>query len=431
MPLFCFAMLATALALVFALPPLTVDLVFLELDRKLGFHFFDVAQGGSALLWQHLFWIFGHPEVYIIVLPAFGIATAIIPTFSRRRMVAFPLVALAELMVGFIGFGVWAHHMFAVGLPQATVVLFAAASLIIVIPSGIQIFAWITTIVAGRPLFATPLLWIVGFIVFFVFGGLSGITFAAVPFDQQVTDTYYVVAHFHYVIWGAAVFPVFGGMYYWFPKVTGRMYHEGLGQASFWLAFLGTNLTFFPMHISGLLGMPRRVYTYEDGLGWSGYNLLSSVGAVVLTVGLLLVFVNLAVSLRRGARAPADPWGAPTLEWATSSPPPPFNFPVIPRVTSAYPNWDREDREADVDRLREGILVLDEGHETPATTVRDARLDEVLRMPPESWAPLLLALALALAFVMLLTDHFAVAGAFAALGLLVLAVWHAREPEQT
>jgi cytochrome c oxidase subunit I+III len=431
MPLFCFAMLATALALVFALPPLTVDLVFLELDRKLGFHFFDVAQGGSALLWQHLFWIFGHPEVYIIVLPAFGIATAIIPTFSRRRMVAFPLVALAELMVGFIGFGVWAHHMFAVGLPQATVVLFAAASLIIVIPSGIQIFAWITTIVAGRPLFATPLLWIVGFIVFFVFGGLSGITFAAVPFDQQVTDTYYVVAHFHYVIWGAAVFPVFGGMYYWFPKVTGRMYHEGLGQASFWLAFLGTNLTFFPMHISGLLGMPRRVYTYEDGLGWSGYNLLSSVGAVVLTVGLLLVFVNLAVSLRRGARAPADPWGAPTLEWATSSPPPPFNFPVIPRVTSAYPNWDREDRDADVDRLREGILVLDEGHETPATTVRDARLDEVLRMPPESWAPLILALALALAFVMLLTDHFAVAGAFAALGLLVLAVWHAREPEQT
>jgi cytochrome c oxidase subunit I+III len=428
MPLFCFAMLATAFALVFALPPLTVDLVFLELDRKLGFHFFDAAQGGSSLLWQHLFWIFGHPEVYIIVLPAFGIATAIIPTFVRRRMVAFPLVALSELMVGFIGFGVWAHHMFAVGLPEVTLTFFAAASLIIVIPSGIQIFAWITTIVTGRPVFATPLLWIVGFIVFFVFGGLSGITFAAIPFDQQVTDTYYVVAHFHYVIWGAAVFPVFGGMYYWFPKVTGRMYHEGVGQLSFWLAFVGTNLTFFPMHVAGLLGMPRRVYTYEDGLGWSGYNLVSSIGAIVLTAGLVLVFANLATSLFRGARVGPDPWGAPTLEWTTTSPPPPFNFPVIPTVTSAYPNWDRADREADARRLAEGVLVLEEGHETPATTVLDARLDDVLEMPPESPWPVVLTLCLVLLFVMLLTGHYALAGGFAALGLLTLAAWHAKEP---
>jgi cytochrome c oxidase subunit 1/cytochrome c oxidase subunit I+III len=429
MPLFCFAMLATAFALVFALPPLTLDLVFLELDRKLGFHFFDVAQGGSALLWQHLFWIFGHPEVYIIVLPAFGIATAIIPTFARRRMVAFALVALAELMVGFIGFGVWAHHMFAVGLPALTTIFFAAASLVIVIPSGIQIFAWITTIVTGRPAFATPLLWIVGFIVFFVFGGLSGITFAAIPFDQQVTDTYYVVAHFHYVIWGAAVFPVFGGMFYWFPKVTGRMYHEGLGQLSFWLTFLGTNLTFFPMHISGLLGMPRRVYTYEEGLGWGGYNLVSSIGAAVLTLGLLLVLANLAASLLRGPLAGPNPWDAPTLEWATSSPPPAFNFPVTPTVSSPYPNWDRADREVDARRLGEGALVLEEGHETPATTVLDARLDEVLEMPAESGWPVVLALCLTLVFVLLLTGHYLVAGGFAALGLVVLAAWHTKEPE--
>ena len=429
MPLFCFAMLATAFALVFALPPLTVDLVFLELDRTLGFHFFDVAQGGSSLLWQHLFWIFGHPEVYIIVLPAFGIATAIIPTFARRRMVAFALVALAELMVGFIGFGVWAHHMFAVGLPALTTIFFAAASLVIVIPSGIQIFAWITTIVTGRPAFATPLLWIVGFIVFFVFGGLSGITFAAIPFDQQVTDTYYVVAHFHYVIWGAAVFPVFGGMFYWFPKVTGRMYHEGLGQLSFWLTFLGTNLTFFPMHISGLLGMPRRVYTYEEGLGWGGYNLVSSIGAAVLTLGLLLVLANLAASLLRGPLAGPNPWDAPTLEWATSSPPPAFNFPVTPTVSSPYPNWDRADREVDARRLGEGALVLEEGHETPATTVLDARLDEVLEMPAESGWPVVLALCLTLVFVLLLTGHYLVAGGFAALGLVVLAAWHTKEPE--
>src|SRR3954453_7805942 len=277
MPLFCFAFLAVSFALLFAMPPLNTALVFLELDRSLGFHFFDAAAGGSNLMWQHLFWIFGHPEVYIIILPAFGIATAIIPTFSRRRMVAFPLVALAEILVAFIGFGVWAHHMFAVGLATVATVYFAAASLIIVIPSGIQLFAWITTIVTGKPRFDTPLLWIVGFIVLFLAGGLSGGMFAAIPFDQQLTDTYFVVAHFHYVIFGAAVFPILGGLYYWFPKVTGRMYSEGVGKVSFWLTFLGTALTFFPMHILGLIGMPRREYTYPGGLGWTGYNLIETI----------------------------------------------------------------------------------------------------------------------------------------------------------
>ena len=280
-PLFCFAILATSFSLIFALPALTTDLVFLELDRKFGLHFFDVGRGGDPLLWQDLFWIFGHPEVYIIVLPAFGIATSIIPTFTRRRMAAFPLVALAELLVAFIGFGVWVHHMFATGLPEITLIFFAAASLVIVIPSGIQIFAWCMTMVTGRPEYRTPLLFIVGFIVFFVFGGLSGITLAAVPFDQQVTDTYYVVAHFHYVIWGAAVFPLLGGLYYWFPKVTGRMYNERLGQATFWLVFIGTNVTFFPMHISGLLGMPRRVWTYPTALGWGPENLVSTLRSVL------------------------------------------------------------------------------------------------------------------------------------------------------
>src|SRR3954464_5808453 len=251
MPLFTFAFLAVSFALVFALPPLSVALIFLELDRQIGTHFYDVAAGGDPVMWQHLFWIFGHPEVYIIILPAFGIATSIIPTFVRRRMVAFPLVALAEILVLLIGFGVWAHHMFAVGMPTIAAIYFASASMIIVIPSAIQLFAWLITLVSGRPRFDTPLLYIVGFIVFFIVGGLSGITFAAIPFDQQLTDTYYVVAHFHFVIFGAAVFPILGGLYYWFPKVTGRMYHEGWGKASFWVAFLGTALTFFPMHIVG------------------------------------------------------------------------------------------------------------------------------------------------------------------------------------
>src|SRR6184192_4432390 len=292
MPLFVFAMLAVSLSLIFALPPLTTNLVFLELQRNVGFHFFDVAHGGDALLWQHLFWLFGHPEVYIIILPAMGIATSIIPTFAKRKMIAFPLVALAELLVAFIGFGVWAHHMFATGLPVGALIFFAAASMMVVIPSAIQIFAWTVTVALGRPEFRTPLLFIGGFILLFVIGGLSGIMFAAIPFDQATTDTYFVVAHFHFVIFGAAVFPILGGMYYWFPKVTGRMYSEPVGQLSFWLTFIGTALTFFPMHILGLEGMPRRDYTYPGGMGWTGYNVLETIGSYILAAGLILVVVN-------------------------------------------------------------------------------------------------------------------------------------------
>ena len=429
-PLFCFAFLAVSFALVFALPPLTVALAQLELDRQIGTHFYDVAGGGDPVLWQHLFWIFGHPEVYIIILPAFGIATSIIPTFVRRRMVAFPLVALAEILVAFIGFGVWAHHMFAVGLSTVTTVYFAAASLIIVIPSGIQLFAWITTIVTGRPRFKTPLLWIIGFIVLFILGGLSGITFAAVPFDQQLTDTYYVVGHFHYVIFGAAVFPLLGGMFYWFPKVTGRMYYERVGQASFWLTFVGMNLTFFPMHIVGLLGMPRRQYTYPGGLGWSGYNLIETLGAYLLTAGLLLVAANLAVSLFRGARVGNDPWGGDTLEWATTSPPPAYNFAVIPTVSSAYAMWDREDREEDLENLRRGRKVLERGHETPATTAVDAEWDEILEMPSHSAVPPLLALSLTGIFVFVLLKLWIVAAIFVGLCALCLVAWHGKEPQE-
>src|SRR5947209_7555370 len=246
--------------------------------------------------------------INIIVLPAFGIATSIIPTFVRRKMVFFPLVALAEIMVAFLGFGVWVHHMFATGLATITTVYFAAASLIIVIPSAIQLFAWITTILTGTPQFKTPLLFIIGFIIFFIIGGLSGVTVAAIPFDQQVEDSYYVVAHFHFVIFGAAVFPILGGMYYWFPKVTGRMYHEGIGKVSFYLTFVGTLVTFFPMHLIGILGMPRRVYTYPPGFGWTFMNFLESVGSCVLATGLILFVANLAFSLFTAARVGNDPF---------------------------------------------------------------------------------------------------------------------------
>ena len=431
MPLFCFAMLAASFGLLFALPALSADTTFLFLDRNVGTHFFDASHGGSALLWQHLFWIFGHPEVYILIVPAFGIATSIIPAFTQRRLVAFPLVAVAELLVVFVGFGVWAHHMYAVGMTTISMIFFAAATAMVVIPSTIQVFAWTVTVALGRPEFRAPLMFIGGFIVFFVLGGLSGIMFAAIPFDQATTDTYFVVAHFHFIIFGAAVFPILGGMFYWFPKVTGRLYHEGAAKLSFWLAFLGTALTFFPMHIVGLLGMTRRVYTYPSSLGWDAYNLSETIGAFILTAGLLLIFANLAYSRFRGAPAGPDPFFGGTLEWATTSPPPPYNFPVIPTVRSAYPNWDVEDRGADAARLERGELVFDEGHETPASTVVDAVPDEIVEMPGESPWPLAVAVCTGLLFVMLLTRHYAVAGVFAGLALLAVAAWHAKEPLET
>ncbi|MGH2890596.1 MAG: cytochrome c oxidase subunit I, partial [Solirubrobacteraceae bacterium] len=426
MPLFCFAFLATAFALLFALPSLGVACLFLELDRQLGFHFYDAAFGGSALLWQNLFWIFGHPEVYIIVLPAFGIATAIIPTFSERKMVLFPLVALSEILVAFLGFGVWVHHMLTVGFSTLTYLYFTAASLIITIPSAIQIFAWTATIVTGKPRFKTPLLFILGFIVYFIIGGLSGIMVAAIPFDQQVHGGYFIVAHFHFIIFGAAVFPILGGMYFWFPKVTGRMYNEALGKASFWVTLVGTFITFFPMHIVGLLGMPRRQYTYPPHMGWTALNEIETIGSYILGVGLVMIVVNLAYSLRRGPIAPRDPFGGDTLEWSTTSPPPPYNYAVIPTVTSPYAMWDDRDRELDNRRLERGE-TLGHGHLTPATTVQDAVPDEILSMPPHSIWPPLTGLSMLGIFAMLVMAHYWIAVGFLVVAALTLLGWHNKE----
>jgi cytochrome c oxidase subunit 1/cytochrome c oxidase subunit I+III len=431
MPLFCFAFLAASAGLLFALPLLTADTIFLFLDRNVGTHFFDVANGGSALLWQHLFWMFGHPEVYILIVPAFGIATEIIPAFTQRRLTAFPLVAIAELLVVFIGFGVWAHHMYATGIPTITMVFFGSATAMVVIPSTIQVFAWCMTMVLGTARFKTPLLFIAGFIFMFVAGGLTGIMFVAIPFDQMVTDTYFVIAHFHYIIFGAAVFPIFGGMYYWFPKVTGRMYFELPGQISFWTIFVGTNLLFFPMHIVGLLGMPRRNYTYPSGMGWTTYNLIETIGGYITLVGILLLLGNLFYSYFRGELAPPDPWHGPTLEWTTQSPPPPYNYAVIPKVSSAYPNWDEADRAEDRRKLGEGILVLQHGHEQTAVTPVDGTFDEIVEMPHDSPWPPLLALSMLLTFGALVAGKYGVAGIMAIGMVLSLFGWHSTEPQES
>jgi cytochrome c oxidase subunit 1/cytochrome c oxidase subunit I+III len=430
MPLFCFAFLAASAGLLFALPLLTTDTIFLFLDRNVGTHFFDVAHGGSAFLWQHLFWMFGHPEVYILIVPAFGIATEIIPAFTQRRITAFPLVAIAELLVVFIGFGVWAHHMYATGMATITAVFFGAATAMVIIPSTIQVFAWCMTMFLGTARFKTPLLFIAGFIFMFVMGGLTGIMFVAIPFDQQVTDTYFVIAHFHYIIFGAAVFPIFGGMYYWFPKVTGKMYFELPGQISFWVLFVGTNLLFFPMHIVGLLGMPRRQYTYPAHLGWEPYNLAETVGGYITAAGILLLLGNLFWSYVRGPAAGPDPWHGATLEWTTSSPPPPYNYAVIPKVSSAYANWDEDDRAEDRRKLADGVLVLQQGHEQVAVTPVDGTFDEIVEMPHDSPWPVLLALSLLLVFSMLVIGKYGVAGCMAIGCLLALLGWHSKEPQE-
>ena len=431
MPLFCYAQVAAALGLLFALPSLTVATIFLFLDRTVGTHFFDVAKGGSSLLWQHLFWFFGHPEVYILIVPAFGIATEIIPAFTQRRVVAFPFVAIAELLVVFIGFGVWAHHMFATGMPTVTVAFFAAATTIVVIPSTIQVFAWTMTMFTGRPRFRTPLLFICGFVFMFVAGGLTGIMFLAVPVDQQLTDTYFVIAHFHYIIFGAAVFPIFGGMYYWFPKVTGKLYFELPGQISFWVIFLGTNLLFFPMHIVGLVGMTRRVYTYPSGLGWAPYNLAESIGAYLTAFGIVCLLANLVVSYFRGEPAGPDPWHGATLEWTIPSPPPDYNYAVIPKVSSAYANWDYADREEDRRKLAAAAMVLDQGHEQPVTSPVDGWWTEVVEMPHDSPWPIALAVSMSLVFASLLFHQWIVAGFMTLTVLFSLLGWHGTEPQES
>ncbi|MBY3383229.1 cytochrome c oxidase subunit I [Rhizobium laguerreae] len=331
-PVLVWAMLVMSFLVIMAMPAIMFASSTLILDRLVGTQFYNPAEGGDALLWQHLFWFFGHPEVYIIFLPAVGMVSTILPAFVGRPLFGYLPLVMAMIATGVLSFGLWVHHMFTVGLPRLGESFFTASSMAISIPAGIQIFCWLATMWVGRPVFRTSLLFVIGFIVTFVIGGLTGVMVASVPFDTQVHDTYFVVAHFHYVLIGGAVFPLIAAIYYWFPKMTGRMMSERLGRWAFWLIFTGFHLTFFPMHLLGLLGMPRRVYTYQPELPWASLNLFISLSSVLLALGFLVFFVDVVRSRRNGLHAGPNPWKATTLEWATSSPPPPYNFRRIPVV---------------------------------------------------------------------------------------------------
>jgi len=340
MPLFVWMTLITAFLLVFALPSLTVASALLLFDRHLGTTFYQVSGGGDPLLWQHLFWSFGHPEVYVLILPAFGMISEILPVFSGKPIFGYTFIAWSGVAIGFLSFTVWAHHMFAVGLPPIAQAFFATSTTLIAVPTAVKIFNWVATIYGGRLRFHTPMLFATGFIVMFLIGGLNGAVLGVVPFDYQVTDTYFIVAHIHYVLFGGAAFGIFGGLFYWFPKLSGRRLDETLGKIQFWLMLIGMNLAFFPMHLMGILGMPRRQYTYPPGLGWEGLNLLSSIGVAVLIVAILIFLFNFGKTIRKPATESSDPWDAFTLEWATTSPPPAENFETIPVVRSRRPLWD-------------------------------------------------------------------------------------------
>jgi cytochrome c oxidase subunit I len=340
LPLLVWMMLVVAGMTLIILPPLSAAQIMLLLDRFLGSHFFDTQAGGSAVLWQHFFWFFGHPEVYVLVIPAFAFASEIIPVFSRKVIFGYPVMVAATVAIGFVSMGVWAHHMFAVGLGRTPNAFFAASTMLVAVPTGVKIFNWLGTMYGGHLRFATPMLFCTAFLFQFLCAGLTGVMLATVPFDWQLTDSYFVVAHFHYVLIGAILFNIFAAMYYWFPKATGRMLSERLGRWHFWLLVIGFNLTFMPLHVAGMFGMPRRIYTYAAERGWDSWNLVASLGVPLQAAAILLFLINVVLSLRRGKPAGQDPWDAWTLEWATTSPPPPYNFETVPVVRSRRPLWD-------------------------------------------------------------------------------------------
>jgi cytochrome c oxidase subunit I+III len=421
-PVFAWAMLVFAVMIVFAFPAIILATALLELERAFDWPFFSADRGGDPLLWQHLFWFFGHPEVYIIFLPAAGMVSMIVPAMARTPLVAYRLVVLALIGSAFLAFGLWVHHMFATGIPQLSLAFFSAASMAVAIPSAIQVFAWIATFAAGRIEMKTPALFVLGFLFIFVIGGLTGVMVAVVPFDWQAHDTYFVVAHFHYVLFGGMVFPLFAAFYYWTPYVSRNALSERVGRWVFWLIFVGFNVTFFPMHITGLAGMPRRVYTYPAGLGWDMLNLISTVGAFVIAAGVLLFIIDFARRFRMASEENAgNVWNAGTLEWLPSGN---YSNRSIPVVTSREPLWDQPNLAKDVEAGRYYLPGAPTGgRETLITSPIDARPQWVLQMPYYGWSPFISAVATAACFLLLTVKLMVPALACAVIAIAAIVYW--------
>ena len=409
MPVFTWMTLVVSFLLVFALPILTVGLVQLLFWREFGMPFFSAEMGGDPLLWQHIFWLFGHPEVYILILPAMGIVSEILPTFSRKPLFGYSTVVFAGVAIGFMGFTVWAHHMFTVGLGSIALAAFSASTMLIAVPTGIKIFNWIATIWGGAVNLKTPMMFALGFVALFVIGGLSGVMHASPPVDQQQQDTYFVVAHLHYVLFGGSIMGLMGGIYYWFPKITGRLLSEKLGQWHFWLMFIGMNVTFGPMHLVGIDGMPRRIYTYDESMGWEFLNQLETVGAFIIAASVAIFLVNFFKSVRSGEVAGDDPWDGRTLEWAIPSPPPEYNFARIPVVHSNEPFWDQKHPE-----LKHDAPVIAGGESEEA--------EESIHMPNPSYWPIVVGFGTALSAGMVIV-HPALASIGALIALLGVYGW--------
>ena len=416
MPIFSWATLIVSVLIFMAFPAITIALFLLSMDRYVGTGFFAPAAGGDPLLWQHLFWVFGHPEVYILILPAFGIISEIIPTFSRKPLFGYAVMVYATAAIAFLGFGVWAHHMFTTGLGPTANSVFGATTMLIAIPTGVKIFNWIGTMWLGQLRFTTPMLFAVGLVSQFTIGGLSGVMHAVVPVDTHQNDSYFVIAHFHYVLFGGSIFGLIAAIYYWFPKFTGRMMDEKLGKLNFWTTFIGFNMTFFPMHFSGLEGMPRRYYSYAEGSGWQFWNVVSTIGAYLLGASVLLFIYNIARSLQSGERAGANPWDAGTLEWATPSPPPHYNFAVIPTIEHRDPLWAEKygfhesDTEIDVTVAGQHVATghtpdEDPGEQKLAALAANDTGHADVHMPNPSYYPLIAAIGFTLVAVGMLFDN--------------------------